>query len=384
MTPRLRKFGRASGSRSLGVALSRRPASSGRGRGIAAAQHRIQSESKEAPEPLSRRAFSGLPEGFRAAMPPAKETGAPPGPAASPNRSMRSPSASTPRCRSTSGWPNSTSRARSPTPACSRARGILSARTSPPSSAAWRTIVRDEVRAGTFAWSIEREDVHLNIEHRLTELVGDAGKRLHTARSRNDQVATDLRLWLRAEIDAIRGLLRALRGAPARPGREARRDADAGLHAPAGRPAGDLRPPPDGLLRDVHPRRRAPRRLPPAGEPAAAGRRRARRHELPDRPRAVARELGFDGVCENSLDAVSDRDFAIEFLGAAALAMMHVSRSGRGAGDLDEPALRLRRLADRFCTGSSIMPQKKNPDVPGAHARQDRPGVRRRWWRCSR
>ena len=172
-----------------------------------------------------------------------------------------------------------------------------------------------EIRAGGFNWSLDKEDVHLNIEAALTAKIGDAGKRLHTGRSRNDQVATDIRLYLRDAIDRIlAGLLAPARLRSARPGRAARRHGDARLHPPAGGAAGDLRPPPAGLLRNAGARRRAHGRLPPPRQPPAAGRGRAGRHQLSDRPRSSSREqLGFDGVCENSLDAVSDRDFAIEF-----------------------------------------------------------------------
>jgi argininosuccinate lyase len=224
--------------------------------------------------------------------------------------------------------------------------------------------VLGEVRAGTFAWSIEREDVHLNIEHRLTELVGDAGKRLHTARSRNDQVATDMRLWLRAEIDAIASLLKRVReglldlaeenAATLMPGfthMQVAQPVTFGHHLMAyfemfGRDA--------GRLADC---RRRVNRL-PLGASALAG------TSYPIDRESVARDLGFDGVCENSLDAVSDRDFAIEFLACAAVAMMHVSRLAEELVIWMNPRFGFVDIADRFCTGSSIMPQKKNPDVP--------------------
>ena len=224
--------------------------------------------------------------------------------------------------------------------------------------------IAEEVSSGRFAWSIEREDVHLNIEHRLTELVGDAGKRLHTARSRNDQVATDLRLWLRAEIDELARLLRRVRET---------------LLDLAGRHAGTLMPGFTHLqvaqpvtfghhlmayfemfTRDAERLADARRRVNrlPLGASALAG------TSYPIDRESVARELGFDGVCENSLDAVSDRDFAIEFLAAAALAMTHVSRLAEELVIWMNPRFGFVDIADRFCTGSSIMPQKKNPDVP--------------------
>jgi argininosuccinate lyase len=224
--------------------------------------------------------------------------------------------------------------------------------------------ILEEVRAGTFPWSIEREDVHLNIEHRLTELAGDAGKRLHTARSRNDQVATDLRLWLRAEIDGLAALLARVRLAlldlaerhadtlmPGFTHLQVAQPVTFGHHLMAyfemfGRDA--------GRLADC--RRRANRL--PLGASALAG------TSYPIDRESVARELGFDGVCENSLDAVSDRDFAVEFLAAAALAMTHVSRLSEELVLWMSPSFGFVDIADRFCTGSSIMPQKKNPDVP--------------------
>jgi argininosuccinate lyase len=224
--------------------------------------------------------------------------------------------------------------------------------------------ILDEVRSGAFAWSIAHEDVHSNIEYRLTELVGDAGKRLHTARSRNDQVATDLRLWLRSEIDDLAHLLLRVRerlldlaerhAATLMPGfthLQVAQPVTFGHHLMAyfemfSRDAERL----------VDCRRRVNRL--PLGASALAG------TSYPIDRESVARELGFDGVCENSLDAVSDRDFAVEFLAAAALAMAHVSRLGEELVLWSSPAFGFVAIADRFCTGSSIMPQKKNPDVP--------------------
>ena len=221
-----------------------------------------------------------------------------------------------------------------------------------------------EVSSGRFPWSIEREDVHLNIEARLTELVGDAGKRLHTARSRNDQVATDIRLWLRAEIDDLTGLLRRVRETILD---LAARHADTLMpgftHLQVAQPVTfghHLMAYFEMFTRDAERladcRRRANRL--PLGASALAG------TSYPIDRESVARELGFDGVCENSLDAVSDRDFAIEFLAAAALAMTHVSRLAEELVIWMSPRFGFVAIADRFCTGSSIMPQKKNPDVP--------------------
>jgi hypothetical protein len=146
--------------------------------------------------------------------------------------------------------------------------------------------ITEEIESGRFEWKLELEDVHLNIEARLTALVGDAGKRLHTGRSRNDQVATDVRLWLRGEIDRLAPLLCRDAARPGRPGRRAHRDRDARLHPPAGGAAGELCAPPAGLRGDVLARRRAPGRRAQARQPPAAGRGRAGRHQLPAGPRA--------------------------------------------------------------------------------------------------
>ena len=224
--------------------------------------------------------------------------------------------------------------------------------------------IRDDVRAGRFAWSVADEDVHLNIEKRLIALVGDAGKRLHTGRSRNDQVATDLRLWLRGEIDATAARLRALRAA---------------LVDLAERHAGTIMPGFTHLqvaqpvtfghhllayeamfARDSERLagcRTRVNRL-PLGSAALAG------TSYPIDRAAVARELGFDGLCANSLDAVSDRDFAIEFASCASLVMVHLSRFAEELVIWSSPRYGFVALSDRYCTGSSIMPQKKNPDVP--------------------
>jgi len=221
-----------------------------------------------------------------------------------------------------------------------------------------------EIEAGTFEWKLELEDVHLNIEARLTELVGDAGKRLHTGRSRNDQVATDIRLWLRGEIDMLTGLLGELQRVLVD---QAERHADVVLpgftHLQVAQPVSfghhllayvEMFARDAERLADV---RRRVNRL-PLGAAALAG----TSYPL-DRER-VARELGMDGVCHNSLDAVSDRDFAIEFAAAASLVMVHVSRLSEELILWMSQPFGFVALPDRFCTGSSIMPQKKNPDVP--------------------
>jgi argininosuccinate lyase len=224
--------------------------------------------------------------------------------------------------------------------------------------------IRDEIANGVFAWSSDFEDVHLNIEKRLTALVGDAGKRLHTARSRNDQVATDIRLWLRAAIDVLLVRLAALRGALLD---LAERHADTIMpgftHLQVAQPVTfghHLLAYEAMLARDAErfaDCRRRVNRL-PLGSAALAG------TSYPIDRERVARELGFDGIAMNSLDAVSDRDFAIEFTAAAALVMVHLSRFSEELILWVSPRFGFVRLADRFCTGSSIMPQKKNPDVP--------------------
>ena len=223
--------------------------------------------------------------------------------------------------------------------------------------------IRAEIDAGTFAWSRANEDVHFNIEKRLTALVGDAGKRLHTARSRNDQVATDIRLWLRGAIDGLQRQLAALRRAFIDLA-----EANAATIMPGFTHLQVAQPVTFGhhllayeamLARDserLADCRRRVNRL-PLGAAALAG------TSFPiDRDR-VARELGFDSVIGNSLDAVSDRDFAIEFAAAAALIMVHLSRFAEELILWSNPRFGFVRIADRFCTGSSIMPQKKNPDV---------------------
>jgi argininosuccinate lyase len=224
--------------------------------------------------------------------------------------------------------------------------------------------IRREIRGGRFEWSIDAEDVHLNIERRLVALAGEAGKRLHTARSRNDQVATDLRLWLRGEIDAIRVEIRNL--AKALLGQASRH---AALIMPGFTHLQVAQPVTFGhhLLAYVEMLERDRERLMqirsrvnrlPLGAAALAG------TSFPiDRDR-VARELGFEGLCENSIDAVSDRDFAVEFCAAASLVMVHLSRLAEELVLWSSPRFGFVRLPERYGTGSSIMPQKRNPDVP--------------------
>src|SRR3954470_9503941 len=224
--------------------------------------------------------------------------------------------------------------------------------------------VAQEIESGQFQWKLELEDVHLNTEARLTQLVGDAGKRLHTARSRNDQVATDIRLWLRNEIDDLSHLLRrvrerlidlaALNAATLMPGfthMQVAQPVTFGHHLMA---YFEMFTRDAERLADC---RKRVNRL-PLGASALAG------TSYPIDRESVAKELGFDGVIENSLDAVSDRDFAIEFLAAASICQMHVSRLAEELVIWMSPRFGFVDIADRFCTGSSIMPQKKNPDVP--------------------
>jgi len=225
-------------------------------------------------------------------------------------------------------------------------------------------LIAKEIEAGEFAWSLEAEDVHLNIERRLIALVGEAGKRLHTARSRNDQVATDVRLWLRDEIDAVDALLAKLQEALlAQAERHAALVMPGFTHLQVAQPVTfghHLMAYVEMLERDrqrFSSCRRRVNRL-PLGAAALAG------TTFPIDRERVAHELGFDGVCANSLDAVSDRDFAIEFCAHAALAMVHLSRFAEELVLWMSPRFGFIRMPDRFTTGSSIMPQKKNPDVP--------------------
>src|SRR5574340_709961 len=224
--------------------------------------------------------------------------------------------------------------------------------------------VGSDIAAGRFDWSLELEDVHLNIEKRLTALVGDAGKRLHTARSRNDQVATDVRLWLRTMVDELLELIRQLQLALLDLA-EAHVDVimPGFTHLQVAQPVSfghHLMAYFEMLKRDAERLadcRKRVNRL-PLGAAALAG------TSFPIDRESVAKELGFEGVCENSLDAVSDRDFAIEFAACAALIMTHLSRFSEELVLWMSPRFGFIDLADRFCTGSSIMPQKKNPDVP--------------------
>jgi argininosuccinate lyase len=224
--------------------------------------------------------------------------------------------------------------------------------------------IENEIIAGDFEWSLDLEDVHLNIEKRLTTLVGDAGKRLHTGRSRNDQVATDVRLYLRSAIDDLLELIKHLQGALLDLAQHHTHTIMPGFtHLQVAQPisfAHHLMAYFEMLKRDaerLHDARRRVNRL-PLGAAALAG------TSYPIKREMTAELLGFEGVCENSLDAVSDRDFAIEFTACASLIMTHLSRFSEELILWMSPRVGFIDIADRFCTGSSIMPQKKNPDVP--------------------
>ncbi len=221
-----------------------------------------------------------------------------------------------------------------------------------------------EIAAGTFSWSTQLEDVHMNIEARLTERIGDAGKRLHTGRSRNDQVATDIRLYVREAIDELRALIATIANALLD---FAEREADTILpgftHLQVAQPVTfghHLLAWRQQMLRDSARLADARKRtnILPLGSAALAG------TVYPLDRHLVADLLGFDAVSENSLDAVSDRDFAIETISACALIMVHLSRWSEELILWSTPMIGFVALPDRFCTGSSIMPQKKNPDVP--------------------
>jgi argininosuccinate lyase len=220
-----------------------------------------------------------------------------------------------------------------------------------------------DIEAGGFHWSTQLEDVHMNIETVLTERIGQAGKKLHTGRSRNDQVATDVRLLLREEIDAILGVLVALRSAIVD---VAEREADTVMpgftHMQPARPVTfghHMMAWFEMLERDAERLGEARRRVNrmPLGAAALAG------TSYPIDRAMTAELLGFEAPCENSMDAVSDRDFCIEFISDAALLMVHLSRMSEELILWMSPQFDFIDLGDAYCTGSSIMPQKKNPDV---------------------
>lgn len=224
--------------------------------------------------------------------------------------------------------------------------------------------IRSEILAGTFEWQLELEDVHLNIEARLTALIGDAGKRLHTGRSRNDQVATDIRLYLRSEIDEIVHRIEHLQDVLVH---QAKAGSD--MIMPGFTHMQVAQPVTFGhhMLAYVEMFERDRERLldlrhrvnrSPLGSAALAG------TTYPIDREFTAELLGFEAVSQNSLDGVSDRDFAVEFCSAASLIMMHISRLSEELVVWMSQRFGFIKLPDRFTTGSSIMPQKKNPDVP--------------------
>jgi argininosuccinate lyase len=230
--------------------------------------------------------------------------------------------------------------------------------------------ITEEITHGQFDWKLDLEDVHLNIEARLTQIVGDAGKRLHTGRSRNDQVATDVRLWLVSEIDLIGGLLNDLQKSLIE---VAERNVNVILpgftHLQVAQPvsfAHHLLAYVEMFARDAERMadvRRRTNRL-PLGSAALAGTTYPLDRERVAKSLGMVDEQGQASVSQNSLDGVSDRDFAIEFTAAAALCMVHISRLSEELILWMSQNFGFVKIADRFTTGSSIMPQKKNPDVP--------------------
>jgi argininosuccinate lyase len=224
--------------------------------------------------------------------------------------------------------------------------------------------IEAEIIAGTFEWSVSLEDVHMNIEKALTDRIGDVGKTLHTGRSRNDQVATDIRLYLREQIDQILMLLTKLQtGLIGLAEQESHTIMPGFTHLQVAQPitfGHHLMAWNEMLERDIDRvidcRKRV--NVLPLGAAALAG------TTFPIQRELTAELLGFDRVAENSLDAVSDRDFAIEFCSAASMLMMHYSRWAEELILWSSSQFDFIELPDRFCTGSSIMPQKKNPDVP--------------------
>jgi argininosuccinate lyase len=224
--------------------------------------------------------------------------------------------------------------------------------------------ILQEIEAGDFEWSVSLEDVHMNIEHALIVRIGDVGKTLHTGRSRNDQVATDIRLYLRHQIDQILTGIRQLQSGILDLAEKNLETIMPGLtHLQVAQPivfAHHLMAWFEMIDRDherlIDCRKRV--NVMPLGAAALAG------TSFPIDRKLTARLLEFDKISANSLDAVSDRDFAIEFTAAASLLMMHLSRWSEELIFWSSPQFDYIELPDRFCTGSSIMPQKKNPDVP--------------------
>ena len=224
--------------------------------------------------------------------------------------------------------------------------------------------IEKEIESGQFSWSVSLEDVHMNIEARLTALIGDAGKKLHTGRSRNDQVATDLRLYLRDNLDQLTAQIRQLQGTLLDIAeREAKTLLPGFTHLQVAMPVTfghHMLAWFEMLQRDAQRLQDCRRRVNqmPLGAAALAG------TSFPIDRHYTADLLGFDAPAENSLDAVSDRDFVIEFCAAASLIMIHLSRFSEELVLWSSAQFSFIELPDRFCTGSSIMPQKKNPDVP--------------------
>jgi argininosuccinate lyase len=224
--------------------------------------------------------------------------------------------------------------------------------------------IQQEIENGTLQWSIALEDVHMNVETRLTQKIGNIGKKLHTGRSRNDQVATDIRLYLRHEIDLIiEALTRLLTALANRAEQEAETILPGFTHLQSAQPitfGHHLLAWCEMLVRDRSRLQDCRKRVNsmPLGAAALAG------TTYPIDRYYTAELLGFESVAENSLDAVSDRDFAIEFSSAASLIMMHLSRFSEELVLWSSSQFDFIELSDAFCTGSSIMPQKKNPDVP--------------------
>ncbi|MEE8387666.1 MAG: argininosuccinate lyase, partial [Acidiferrobacterales bacterium] len=224
--------------------------------------------------------------------------------------------------------------------------------------------IEAEIDAGQFAWSVSLEDVHMNIEARLTDRIGEAGKKLHTGRSRNDQVATDIRLYLRDGIDEVCSRLRVLQSVLID---IAEKESDTILpgftHLQPAQPitfGHHMLAWFEMLERDYTRLQDCRKRVNvmPLGAAALAG------TSYPIDREFTAEKLGFDKPAANSLDAVSDRDFAIEFVFDASLIMMHLSRMSEELILWSSVQFDFIELGDSFCTGSSIMPQKKNPDVP--------------------
>lgn len=226
------------------------------------------------------------------------------------------------------------------------------------------TQILNEIETGDFKWSVDLEDVHMNIESRLTELCGTTGKKLHTARSRNDQVATDIRLYLRAQVDNIINEIKRLQVALLDLAKlEANTIMPGFTHLQVAQPVSfghHLMAYFAMFERDIERLIDGRKRINsmPLGSAALAG------TSYPINRERSKELLGFERICANSLDAVSDRDFAIEFLSSASLIMMHLSRFCEELIIWSSAQFDFIELADSFCTGSSIMPQKKNPDIP--------------------